>query len=202
MLGDANKLAWAMAEVGGYSCFLSPRAPKNYQGATDDGYVVGEPGSDRLLIPHPTRNLEVFNKPLALKKAFLEKVHQVSKHMKGNDILFVGISSHGRENDGAAVVGDFYAPHLGQAFISTKEFGDAISSKLASTHVVLWVSTGFWVQGDWETLAAAGTKQESQSFPKSPSGYYRGGLHDFSTFIAHGRNSGVTYPFRAGPGLH
>ncbi|KAJ7285821.1 hypothetical protein C8J57DRAFT_648648 [Mycena rebaudengoi] len=203
MMADACKLAWAVANAKGEHHFICPGSPERYKGFSDGGFIIGEPRSDRLCIPVPA-HIEIHRSPLVLKQQFLRHLSDLSKQIKPKDTLFIGLCSHGRETDGAVCVGNIDSSEDSDSeYLTITEVKAALRRKPASTRTVLWLTTcfsGYWTREPaWEAFAAARHGQESQSIPASPSGQ---GMHILSSFIAHGEQSGVRYPYSVGGPEH
>jgi hypothetical protein len=142
MLADADKLAWAVADANGAFHFLAHRHLFQYNGSSTEGCILGEPTADRLIVPHPPA-VSMHQSPAALKEAFLDRVLEASTNMALNDRLFIAFSSHGRQVDGAVLIGD-PIDTSNQAALTKSDLLHALRNKPKSARTFLWASASFF----------------------------------------------------------
>ncbi|KAJ7590816.1 hypothetical protein C8J56DRAFT_933955 [Mycena floridula] len=179
---DSCKLAWAVSEATGQQVFLSPRPLVEYDGASDEGCLLGSHTSTQILIPFP-ENPRIFPSPQKLKTQFITSLSTIAQNAAPEDTIFVAFASHRGQHDGGILVGDIDDP---QVFITPHDVHNALQKKHKSVRVFIWLTScfsGHWVTcGDWEAFAAARECEESQLIHTSPSGQYRGNTHTISSF--------------------
>ncbi|KAJ7689113.1 hypothetical protein B0H17DRAFT_1180334 [Mycena rosella] len=134
MLSDANKIAWATADADPKGRFLAALAPTQYDGSSSEGTILGEPLCDRVVIPHAP--FEVIQSPDRLKSKFLADLALLSRNAQSNDTLFVVVCSHGRQSDGAILVGGVDDPNH-RVYISIADVQKALRLKPKSRSLAL-----------------------------------------------------------------
>ncbi|KIK65959.1 hypothetical protein GYMLUDRAFT_70195 [Collybiopsis luxurians FD-317 M1] len=204
MLADAVKLAWAVtdAEEKGENVFLAPIPLHEYDGSTDKGCLLGFDNVPRLLVPHPDRP-KIIRNLSRLKNIFFSHLRRLALQLAPDDVLFVAFSSHGREGDGAILLGGGDSAYV---YITVEEVEDALKAKPASGRIVLWASacySGYWNEGKaWASYTASKMNEETWSIPESTSGDFRGSRHMLASFSSLGHQAGIEYPHPAKESCH
>ncbi|KAJ7590814.1 hypothetical protein C8J56DRAFT_887339 [Mycena floridula] len=149
---DSCKLAWAVSEATGAQVFLSLSPLVEYDGASDEGCLLGSHTSAQILIPFPA-NPRIFLSPQKLKTQFITSLSTIAQDAAPEDTIFVAFASHGGQHDGGILVGDIDDP---QVFITPHDVRNALQKKHKSVRVFIWLtscSSGHWVTcGDWEDI--------------------------------------------------
>lgn len=170
----------------------------------DCGYVIGHQGDARLIVGFPPKT--VFKtRADGVKSAFLNQLRSIGTgHQSRKQHLIVIVCSHGMD-DGSVGIGNSGRLTKDEVEGALAKFKGRVTLISGACH------SGHWQSDRWDLISGCKADQLTHSFPKSKSGFWRGGFFGEAALREFLRTAGIEppHPFDStaahsfiNPGIH